>query len=79
MTRVALEQVLAKALELPESERAELAHDLVISLDGKPDFAAADAWDAEIHKRVMEIDEGTAPLVDADEVLGRIPAGARGN
>lgn len=79
MARVALEQLRNKALELSEAERAELAHDLVASLDGKPDPGAADAWDAEILRRVTEIDEGNAPLVDAEEVSKRIRARMRGN
>ena len=79
MASVALEQVRNKALELSEAERAELAHDLVISLDGKPDLAAADAWDAEICRRVLEVDEGTVSLVDAEEVSRRIQARVRGN
>lgn len=79
MASVALEQLRNKALELSEAERAELAHDLVASLDGKPDPGAADAWDAEIVRRVTEIDEGTVTLVDAEEVSNRIRARLRGN
>lgn len=79
MASVALEQLRNKVLKLSEAERAELAHDLVASLDGKPDPTAADAWDAEILRRVTEIDEGTATLVDAEEVSERIRARVRGN
>jgi putative addiction module component (TIGR02574 family) len=79
MASGALEQLRNKALELTEAERAELAHDLVASLDGAPDPAAAVAWDAEILQRVTEIDEGTATLVDSEEVSKRIRARVRGN
>ncbi len=65
MASVALEKLRNRALELSEAERAELAHDLVASLDDKPDPGAADAWDDEILRRVEEIDQGTAALVDA--------------
>lgn len=79
MASAALQQLRNKALELSEAERAELAHDLVASLDGVPDPGAAEAWDAEILRRVTEIDEGTAVLIDAEEVAKRISARVRGN
>ena len=43
-----LERVRSEALTLSESERAELAHDLVASLDGPPDADAEPLWEAEI-------------------------------
>lgn len=79
MASVALDQLRNKALALSEAERAELAHDLVASLDGPPDPDAAEAWDAEILRRVVEIDEGMATLIDAEEVSRRIRARVRGN
>lgn len=79
MSGVTLEQLRSKALALSEAERAELAHDLVASLDGKPDLNAADAWGAEIVRRVLDIDEGNAVLVDAEEVSKRVRAQVRGN
>lgn len=72
MASVALEHLRSKALELTESERAELAHDLVASLDGMPDLGAADAWDAEISRRLEQIDEGTLASVDRAEFKRRM-------
>lgn len=72
MPSLALERLRDKALALSDAERAELAHDLVASLDGKRDTGVADAWDAEITRRVAEVDDGTAVLVDAEEVASRI-------
>lgn len=63
----ALEKVRAEALNLPEPERAELARDLVSSLDGPGDANAQQAWDAEILRRLAEIDTGAASLVDREE------------
>ena len=69
-----LEKVRSEALSLTESERAELAHSLVVSLDGAVDADAEHAWDAEILRRLAEIDAGTARLIDRDELRRRMRA-----
>jgi len=74
MAGTALEKVRSQALRLPESERAELAHSLVVSLDGPVDADAASAWDAEILRRLAEIDSGTAELIDREELRRRMRA-----
>ena len=60
------------ALALSEAERANLAHDLVASLDGPAEQDVADAWDKEIVRRINEIDSGNATLLDASEVIADI-------
>ena len=67
MGSIALEKVRSEALNLSESERAELAQDLVASLDGPPEPDVEKAWDAEILRRLAEIDSGTANLIDRKE------------
>ena len=74
MSGIALEKVRSEALSLPEAERAELAHDLVASLDGPADSDAENAWDAEILRRLAEIDSGTAELIDREEFRRRMRA-----
>ncbi len=69
-----LEKVRTEALSLSEAERAELAHNLVASLDGVPDSDAASAWDAEILRRLAQIDSGTAELIDREEFRRRMQA-----
>jgi len=69
-----LEKVRSEALRLTEAERADLAHSLVGSLDGPADKDAESAWDAEIQKRLDEIDSGTAKLVDREEFRRRMKA-----
>ena len=64
----ALEKVRTEALNLPESDRAELAHNLVASLDGPAEL------DAEIVRRLDEIDSGTATLIDRQEFSRRMRA-----
>lgn len=65
-----LEKVRSEALNLSESERAELAQNLVASLDWPSEPDVEKAWDAEILRRLAEIDSGTANLIDRKE-LGR--------
>jgi putative addiction module component (TIGR02574 family) len=69
-----LEKIRSEALSLPESERAELAHNLVASLDGPSEPDAEKAWDAEILRRLAEIDAGTADLIDRKEFGRRMRA-----
>ena len=69
-----LEKVRTEALNLPESDRAELAHNLVASLDGLAELDAEKAWDAEIVRRLDEIDSGTATLIDRQEFSRRMRA-----
>jgi putative addiction module component (TIGR02574 family) len=69
-----LEKLRSEALRLPEAERAELAHSLVLSLDGPADKDAESAWDAEIQRRLAEIDAGTAKLIDREELRRRMRA-----
>ena len=69
-----LEKVRTEALSLPEAERAELAHNLVASLDGPADPDVETAWDVEILRRLAEIDAGTATLIDREEFRRRMRA-----
>ncbi|MGH9961758.1 MAG: addiction module protein [Pyrinomonadaceae bacterium] len=72
MGKPALHSVRSQALELNEVERAELAHDLVISLDGLADSDAAHEWETEIVRRLDDIDSGTAKLIDREEFTRRM-------
>lgn len=69
-----LERVRTEALRLSEAERAELAHSLVESLDGPADQDAESAWDAEIVRRLAEVDAGAAELIDREEMRRRMRA-----
>lgn len=69
-----LEKVRSEALNLSESERAELAHNLVASLDGPSEPDVEEAWDAEILRRLGEIDSGSAKLIDREEFSRRMRA-----
>ncbi len=72
MASVVLDRLRSEALTLSESERAELAHALVASLDGSPDADAQDSWDKEIVRRIDELESGAATLIDRDEFSRRM-------
>jgi putative addiction module component (TIGR02574 family) len=67
-----MERLLKEALGLPKSERAEMARNLVRSLDGPADATAADDWDQEIVRRIEQIDAGTAQTIDRKEFGRRL-------
>ena len=69
-----VESVLAEALRLDAAARAEIAAELLASLDGRSDPDAEAAWASEIEKRVDTLDAGTAKLEPSDEVRRRIEA-----
>jgi putative addiction module component (TIGR02574 family) len=60
MTR---QQLYDSALKLSDQERAELAANLIDSLDPGLDIDAAEAWDSEIRRRVAELDSGSVTTV----------------
>lgn len=64
--------VLADALRLDDDARAELAAELLASLDGPAEPDAAAAWDEEIDRRIEAIEAGRVALEPWDEVRRRI-------
>ena len=68
----ALQTVLADALRLEPDARAEVAAELLASLDGPADPDAEAAWDAEIDRRVEAIDAGAVRLESWSDVKRRI-------
>ena len=51
------------ALQLPDSERAELAAWLIESLDPEVDDDVDAAWDAEIKRRIAELDNDAVAAI----------------
>ena len=64
--------VLADALRLEPDARADVAAELLASLDGPSDPDADAAWDAEIERRIAAIEAGTLRLEPWSEVKRRI-------
>jgi putative addiction module component (TIGR02574 family) len=71
MTKAA-DTVLADALRLDLDARAEVAAELLASLDGPSDPDAAAAWGTEIQRRVAAIEAGTVTLEPWESVRRRI-------
>ena len=61
-------QLLEKALTLPENERAELAGNLIASLDATVDPDVEAAWQQEIARRLREVQSGEVKTVSWEEV-----------
>jgi putative addiction module component (TIGR02574 family) len=65
-------ELLKKALELPETERAALAGSLLDTLEITSDSSVEEAWNDEIARRLREIDSGKVKTVSWAEVRRRI-------
>lgn len=63
-----------EALHLPASERARLAHSLLLSLENLSDDELSQAWFDEAERRAAEIDNGTVNLISAEEVSAKARA-----
>ena len=62
------EQLLRKALSLPDSERAELAGTLIASLDKNIDPDVDAAWQDEVTRRWDEVRSGKVSTIPWDSV-----------
>ena len=67
-----VEELSQRARALSPEDRARLVQVLLASLQDEPDQAADAAWDAELARRIDEIDRGAVELVPADEVFARV-------
>jgi putative addiction module component (TIGR02574 family) len=68
------EKLRLEVLALPAEKRAELAHSLLESLHEESDPDAETAWISELDRRAQAVADGTARLVDWEEVRERITA-----
>lgn len=66
-------EVLAAALALEPSERVALSVEILEGLEGVEDDASSvdAAWEAEIERRVEEIERGEDEGIPAEEVFAR--------
>lgn len=65
-------EILKKALSLSESDRAAVAGALIESLEGEADPGAEAAWEAEIQRRVAELDAKAVETVPWSQVRERL-------
>jgi putative addiction module component (TIGR02574 family) len=72
---MSFEHIKAEAAKLSEVERAELAHEMLKSLDAADDADLEEieqAWIREAERRSAEIARGEAKLIPGDEVFARL-------
>lgn len=66
------EQIKAEAMKLPPEERADLADWLWVSATPREEVKAA--WDAEIARRIHQLESGEVESIPAEEVLAKLKA-----
>jgi len=64
-------KLLEEALSLSLEEQEALAQSLISNLSGKADDEVQAAWEAEIGKRIAELDSGKAKTISWAEVRER--------
>lgn len=72
MSNSILDRLRNEVLNLPDAERAELARELVQSLDGPANAGVAKEWEAEILRRLDAVDSGRAQIIDRAEFSRRM-------
>ncbi len=61
--------ILNDALKLPLTVRAYVAERLIESLDEEKDLPLSPAWQEEIERRRLEVENGTVSLIPAEEAF----------
>jgi putative addiction module component (TIGR02574 family) len=72
LDRPSVDDLASEAMLISAEERAELVDRLIISLSGGRRYDPA--WEAEMNRRIDEIEAGTAKTVDAEEVFAKLKA-----
>lgn len=74
MTTETVELLRYQISTLSESERAALARELIMSLDGPRDDTVEQAWNDEIIRRVSKVKNGKATLLSREEFRSKMRA-----
>jgi putative addiction module component (TIGR02574 family) len=72
MPTTTVETVVAEALKLSPEDRAEVIERLADSVPPVP--ALHPAWEAEITRRVADMDAGGSPGIPAEEAMAKLDA-----
>jgi putative addiction module component (TIGR02574 family) len=67
--------LLEEALKLTAYERAEVAEQLIASLDEVPDTGVEQAWQEEVQRRLGQIERGEVKTIPWEEVQRRLRHG----
>ena len=71
---ITVEKMRSEVMALSASERASLAHELILSLDDPTEYDLSSAQETEIQRRLNMVREGTASGRPAAEVFADIRA-----
>jgi len=74
MTTNTLNHLRSQISTLSESERAALARELIMSLDGPRDDSVEQDWNDEIIRRVSKVKSGKATLLSREEFRTKMRA-----
>ena len=74
MSMITVEKMRSEVMALSASERASLAHELILSLDDPAEYDLSPAQETEIQRRLNMVREGTASGRPAAEVFADIRA-----
>lgn len=67
-----IQQLLDDALDLPAEDRVHLADLLLETVNPAHDERTSPEWDAEIARRIQELDNGTAKTIPWEEVRRKL-------
>lgn len=66
------DRILSQAMKLSDADRLRVANDLLESVHGSFSEDVRPAWDAEIDRRIRQIEDGSVSMCDASAVIQRI-------
>jgi putative addiction module component (TIGR02574 family) len=69
-----VDELMREAMRLAPNERADLARELLVSLDDLPESEVERLWLEEAERRRKAVLAGESELIPADEVFARIRA-----
>jgi putative addiction module component (TIGR02574 family) len=67
--------ILGEALKLTPHERAEVAEQLIASLDDVHDPDVEQAWQEEVQRRLLQVERGEVKAISWEEVQRRLRDG----
>lgn len=72
-----VKELLEQAKELSDEDRAELGHELLVSVETELEESIEEvekAWSAEVQRRLADLESGRAKSIPADEAIARVRA-----
>ena len=64
--------IVEQALKLSPTERADVAEQLLASLDEALDSDVEQAWQEEVQRRLQQVECGEVELIDSDTVMAEL-------